>query len=111
MGVLSALAILALLIVVHEAGHFFAAVWQGIRVTSFNVGFGPVVLERRSRGVQFALRAIPFGGYVAFPDDDPESGFDPKDPDLLKNRSVVQITKALWTTERFFNKSFCSPNN
>ena len=90
MGVLSALAILALLIVVHEAGHFFAAVWQGIRVTSFNVGFGPVVLERRSRGVQFALRAIPFGGYVAFPDDDPESGFDPKDPDLLKNRSVVQ---------------------
>ncbi len=90
MGVLSALAILALLIVVHEAGHFFAAVWQGIRVTSFNVGFGPVVLGRRSRGVQFALRAIPFGGYVAFPDDDPESGFDPNDPDLLKNRSVVQ---------------------
>lgn len=90
MGVLSALAILALLIVVHEAGHFFAAIWQGIRVTSFNVGFGPVVLERRSRGVQFALRAIPFGGYVAFPDDDPESGFDPNDPDLLKNRSVVQ---------------------
>ena len=90
MGVLSALAILALLIVVHEAGHFFAAVWQGIRVTSFNVGFGPVLLERRSRGIQFALRAIPLGGYVAFPDDDSDSGFDPKDPDLLKNRSVFQ---------------------
>ncbi len=67
MGVLTALAILAGLIVVHEAGHFFAATWQGIRVSGFSIGFGPVLLERRRRGVQFALRAIPLGGYVAFP--------------------------------------------
>ncbi|MEN9878770.1 MAG: hypothetical protein RLZZ158_1809 [Cyanobacteriota bacterium] len=90
MGVLSALAILALLIVVHEAGHFLAATWQGIRVSSFSVGFGPVLFERQRRGVQFALRAIPLGGFVAFPDDDPDSGFDPKDPDLLKNRPIPQ---------------------
>ena len=44
MGVLAALAILALLIVVHEAGHFLAATSQGIRVSSFSVGFGPVLL-------------------------------------------------------------------
>ena len=37
MGVLTALAILAGLIVVHEAGHFFAATWQGIRVSGFSV--------------------------------------------------------------------------
>ena len=61
MGVLTALAILAGLIVVHEAGHFFAATWQGIRVSGFSVGFGPVLLERQRRGVQFALRAIPWG--------------------------------------------------
>ena len=90
MGVLSALAILALLIVVHEAGHFLAATWQGIKVSSFSVGFGPVLFERQRRGVQFALRAIPLGGFVAFPDDDPDSGFDPKDPDLLKNRPIPQ---------------------
>ena len=46
MGVLTALAILAGLIVVHEAGHFFAATWQGIRVSSFSIGFGPVLFER-----------------------------------------------------------------
>ena len=40
MGVLTALAILAGLIVVHEAGHFLAATWQGIRVSGFSVGFG-----------------------------------------------------------------------
>ena len=73
MGVLTALAILAGLIVVHEAGHFFAATWQGIRVSGFSVGFGPVLLERQRRGVQFALRAIPLGGFVSFPDDDEDS--------------------------------------
>jgi membrane-associated protease RseP (regulator of RpoE activity) len=90
MGVLTALAILAGLIVVHEAGHFFAAVWQGIRVSGFSVGFGPALLQRQRRGVQFALRAIPLGGYVSFPDDDEGSPWDPHDPNLLRNRPLPQ---------------------
>ena len=90
MGVLTALAILAGLIVVHEAGHFFAAVWQGIRVSGFSVGFGPVLLQRQRRGVRFALRAIPLGGYVSFPDDDEASPFPSDDPNLLRNRSLPQ---------------------
>lgn len=90
MGVLTALAILAGLIVVHEAGHFFAATWQGIRVSSFSIGFGPVLLERQRRGVQFALRAIPLGGFVAFPDDDEDSPIAKNDPDLLTNRPLHQ---------------------
>ena len=47
--------------------------WQGIRVSSFSIGFGPVLLQRQRRGVQFALRAIPLGGFVAFADDDEDS--------------------------------------
>ncbi|MBC1261561.1 RIP metalloprotease RseP [Synechococcus sp. BSF8S] len=90
MGVLSALAILAALIVVHEAGHFFAATWQGIRVSGFSIGFGPALLQRQRRGVQFALRAIPLGGYVAFPDDDEDSDIPSDDPDLLRNRPLPQ---------------------
>ena len=90
MGVLTALAILAMLIVVHEAGHFFAATWQGIRVSSFSIGFGPVLLERQRRGVQFALRALPLGGFVAFPDDDETSTIPRTDPDLLSNRPLPQ---------------------
>ena len=90
MGVLTALAILAGLIVVHEAGHFFAATWQGIRVSSFSIGFGPVLLERQRRGVQFALRAIPLGGFVAFPDDDEDSPIPADDPNLLRNRPLPQ---------------------
>ena len=90
MGVLTALAILAGLIVVHEAGHFLAATWQGIRVSGFSVGFGPVLLERQRRGVQFALRAIPLGGFVSFPDDDEDSTIPADDPDLLRNRPLPQ---------------------
>jgi membrane-associated protease RseP (regulator of RpoE activity) len=90
MGVLTALAILALLIVVHEAGHFLAATWQGIRVSGFSVGFGPALLARQRRGVTYALRAIPLGGYVSFPDDEDDSGVAPDDPDLLRNRPLPQ---------------------
>ena len=90
MGVLTALAILAGLIVVHEAGHFLAATWQGIRVSGFSIGFGPVLLQHRRRGVLFALRAIPLGGFVSFPDDEEDSPFAADDPDLLRNRPLPQ---------------------
>ena len=75
---------------IHEAGHFLAATWQGIRVSGFSVGFGPVLLERQRRGVQFALRAIPLGGFVSFPDDDEDSPIPADDPDLLRNRPLPQ---------------------
>ncbi|KEF40693.1 MAG: zinc metalloprotease [Cyanobium sp. CACIAM 14] len=90
MGVLTALLILAGLILVHEGGHFLAATWQGIRVSGFSIGFGPALIERRRRGVLFALRAIPLGGFVAFPDDEEDSPIPADDPDLLRNRPLAQ---------------------
>ena len=36
--------------------------------------------------MEYSLRAIPLGGYVGFPDDDPESPYPPDDPDLLRNK-------------------------
>ena len=90
MGVLTALAILAGLIVVHEAGHFLAARWQGIRVSGFSIGFGPPLLQRRHDGVLFALRLIPLGGFVSFPDDEEDSPIPADDPDLLRNRPLPQ---------------------
>jgi hypothetical protein len=40
--------------------------------------------------VEYSLRAIPLGGYVAFPDDDTKSSYASDDPDLLQNRNVAQ---------------------
>jgi membrane-associated protease RseP (regulator of RpoE activity) len=88
MSILAAIAVLALLIVVHESGHFAAARWQGIRVNRFSIGFGPVLAKYQSASTEYALRAIPLGGYVGFPDDDPDSDIPVDDPDLLRNRPI-----------------------
>ena len=59
-------------IFIHEFGHFLAARWRGLRVDAFSIGFGPVLWRKVFRGVEWRLSAIPFGGYVAIPDVDPE---------------------------------------
>ena len=90
MNVFAALLVLALLIVVHEAGHFLAATLQGIRVSDFSIGFGPALIKRQRKGVTYALRLLPLGGFVAFPDDDEDSTIPLDDPDLLRNRPLPQ---------------------
>ena len=87
-SIASALAVLAGIIFVHECGHFLAARLQGIHVTKFAVGFGPSLLRYQGPEVEYSLRAIPFGGFVAFPDDDEASAIPPDDPDLLRNRPI-----------------------
>lgn len=89
MSVLAAIAVLALLIVVHELGHFFAARVQGIYANRFSIGFGPILWKHQGPETEYALRAFPLGGFVGFPDDDPESTIPPEDPNLLKNRPVL----------------------
>lgn len=89
MSVLAAIAVLALLIVVHELGHFSAARLQGIHVNRFSIGFGPILWKYQGRQTEYAVRAIPLGGFVGFPDDDPDSEIPPNDPDLLRNRPIL----------------------
>lgn len=92
MSVLAAIAVLALLIVVHELGHFLAARLQGIHVNRFSIGFGPVLAKYQGKETEYAIRAFPLGGYVGFPDDDENSQIPPDDPDLLRNRPVLDRT-------------------
>ncbi|MEN9208165.1 MAG: RIP metalloprotease RseP [Gloeomargarita sp. GMQP_bins_120] len=88
MSILAAIAVLALLILVHEWGHFIAARWLGIRVSQFSLGFGPPLWSYQGKEVLYAVRAIPLGGYVGFPDDDPDSPIPSTDPNLLRNRPL-----------------------
>ncbi len=89
MPILLSIAILALLILVHEAGHFAAAKLQGIHVNRFSLGFGPVLWRYQGKETEYAIRALPLGGYVGFPDDDERSSYPPDDPNLLKNRPLA----------------------
>ncbi len=68
--VVAFLVALGILIVVHEYGHYLAAKLCGVKVLRFSVGFGRPLLSRRSRdGTEWALAAIPFGGYVKMLDE------------------------------------------
>ncbi|KAJ1633318.1 peptidase family M50-domain-containing protein [Pavlovales sp. CCMP2436] len=60
---------LALVVAIHELGHFSAAVAQGITVKEFSVGFGPRIATLSPPNATFdvTLRALPLGGFVAFP--------------------------------------------
>jgi regulator of sigma E protease len=87
----------AILVTVHEMGHYLAARWCGVKVIRFSVGFGPVLLKwvgRRSifSGTEFAVSAIPLGGYVRMLDTrDPDSM-----PDKTADTSEAFNKQALW---------------
>lgn len=51
------------LIIFHEFGHFIAAKIFGVKVESFSVGFGPVLLHKKNHGTDYRLSLIPLGGY------------------------------------------------
>lgn len=80
---------LTAIIVVHESGHFLAAYLQGIHVSKFAVGFGPILAKFNANNVEYSIRAFPLGGFVGFPDNDPESDIPVDDVNLLKNRPIL----------------------
>ena len=51
------------LILFHEFGHFLAAKLFGVKVESFSIGFGPILLHRTVKGTDYRLSLIPLGGY------------------------------------------------
>lgn len=88
-SVLEAAGVLTAIIIVHESGHFLAAYLQGIHVSKFAVGFGPILAKFNANNVEYSIRAFPLGGFVGFPDNDPESGIPVDDENLLKNRPIL----------------------
>lgn len=84
------LAVLAFgaLIIIHELGHYFAARWSGMKVLRFSIGFGPVIFRRQRGDTEWAVSALPLGGYVSI------AGMDPSDPDRAAEGSYA--TKPAW---------------
>jgi membrane-associated protease RseP (regulator of RpoE activity) len=55
---------MAAVIMLHEAAHFAAAKWAGMKATEFFFGFGPRLWSIRRGETEYGIKAIPFGGYV-----------------------------------------------
>jgi len=66
----SAIVLLGVLITIHEFGHFIFARYFGVYVQRFSIGMGPVFYKKNDKqGTEFALSALPLGGYVAMLSD------------------------------------------
>jgi regulator of sigma E protease len=58
---------LGLLVLVHEAGHFFTARAVGMSPRRFYIGFPPAIVRVKRKGIEYGIGAIPLGGYVKIP--------------------------------------------
>jgi regulator of sigma E protease len=64
--------VLGVLIFVHELGHFLMARRLGVRVLTFSLGFGPKLIKFTRNGTEYAISAIPLGGYVKMAGENPD---------------------------------------
>ena len=89
MTILTTLFALAVLVTVHEAGHYFVARWCGVKVLRFSVGFGrPIFRILGKDGTEYVFAWLPLGGYVRMLDSrndelntsDLSAAFDLKSP-------------------------------
>ncbi|MCH2109362.1 MAG: M50 family metallopeptidase [Polyangiaceae bacterium] len=88
---------LALLMIVHESGHYFAARAFGMRVDRFSIGFGPSIIRHRPKGSDtvFQVALIPFLAYVQISGMNPFEEIDPEDKGSYANASLVGRISAI----------------
>ena len=91
MSIFIMILLLSLLILIHEAGHFFAARAFGIKVDKFGFGLpvGPTLFKKKVGDIEVLVHALLLGGYVSFPDDE-------KDCDLPKDSPERFMNKPAW---------------
>ncbi|MBU1159987.1 RIP metalloprotease RseP [Patescibacteria group bacterium] len=83
MSIILFVAVLAILILAHELGHFIAAKKSGIRVDEFGIGFPPRLFKIKKGETIYSINLIPFGGFVKIHGEDgstgsPQGAIDPR---------------------------------
>ena len=64
--------VLTIVVFFHELGHFLAARRIGVRVITFSLGFGPKLFSMKRGDTEYAVSAIPLGGYVKMAGEQPD---------------------------------------
>jgi len=84
------LAILTVVVFVHEFGHFIVARWNGVKVEVFSIGFGPELFGWNDKyGTRWRISALPLGGYVRmFGDADESSSTSTQQPMTPEEQKV-----------------------
>jgi regulator of sigma E protease len=89
---------LALLMVIHEAGHLLAARAFGMRVIRFSIGFGPALIRHQPKGSEtiYQVALIPFLAYVQIAGMNPLEEIDPDDKGSYANASLLGRISAIF---------------
>jgi regulator of sigma E protease len=88
---------LGLLVLVHEAGHFYSARAVGMSPRRFYIGFPPALVKVRRKGIEYGIGAIPLGGYVKIPGMHRPA---PSDLDTFLGPAVAEAPELLAPVER-----------
>lgn len=72
----------------HELGHFAVAKWCDVHVERFSIGIGPIIWSRQKGETEYALSALPFGGYVKM------LGQDDMDPNQMTSNEIAENPRA-----------------
>lgn len=92
------LAVLTVIIFVHEMGHYLVARWNGVAIQTFSIGFGRELFGWNDRhGTRWRVSAIPLGGYVRFVGDMSPAG--------LADTEVIERADPALAPRLFVNKS------
>ena len=80
----------ALLVILHELGHFTVAKAVGMRVEKFSLFFPPTLASKKVGETEYAIGAIPAGGYVKISGMNPDEDLpdEVRDPGLLRAAGV-----------------------
>jgi len=84
--IIAAIFVFALVIFIHEFGHFLFAKLFGVRVNEFAIGMGPTLVKKQGKETLYSIRAVPIGGYCAMEGENESSD----DPNAFGNKKVWQ---------------------
>ncbi len=105
-SVLAFVVAIAVLVTIHEFGHFWVARRLGVKVLRFSVGFGNPIWRHQGRdGTEYVVAAIPLGGYVKMLDER-EGPVPPEQADRAFNRQPVWKRIAIVAAGPLFNFLF-----
>ncbi|MEI8377791.1 MAG: RIP metalloprotease RseP [bacterium] len=92
MSIIIMVLLISVLIIIHELGHFLAAKSIGINPERFGLGLplGPTLYEKKFGETIFCIHAFLLGGYVSFPEDNPENDTPLDNPNRLDNKTILQ---------------------
>jgi len=97
---------LGILITVHEYGHYWVALKNGVKVERFSIGFGKVLWRKVNKeGTEFVIALIPLGGYVKMLDERVDDVL-PEDKDKTFNGKTVYQRIAIIAAGPFANFAF-----